>query len=443
MSLYCLKLADFITLPTWKSSYADIMKRFILLFALASPIVAFAEDGNWLDKIQVHGFASQGLIFTTDNNFYGESEHGSADMTELGLNASLQLSPKIRLAGQVISRHAGDMDNGSPRIDYALLDVNLISSTKGRFGAYLGRIKNPLGLYNETRDVAHTRQGIFSAQTIYFDRVRDLIISADGAQLYGEYFLPNGTLLVQGGVGYPIPDKNVEQATFGQDFQGELKGNKLAFIGRIMYEHDGGRWIVAASGATLDIDFEGTAADALGPFIPGLGHALSPLLGVNSGTIGIDYTIFSAQYNGEKWQVTGELAYEDVNFTDIGGLFSNADVKSYGYSLEANYKFTPKWETFLRREAFYLDKEDKYGTEFEAGSRQLNNTYSFIPVMPGHTRYSENWIMGLRWLVSPNWMARAEYQVNKGSIILSPVENNMANTTKDWDLFAISLSYRF
>jgi len=442
MILGCLKLVNRITLLDYKSSYSSFMKRLVLLFALTSPLIAFADEHNWLERIQVHGFASQGLIFTTDNNFYGDSEHGSAAMTELGLNASIQLSPKIRLAGQVISRNAGEMDNGSPHLDYALLDINLITSTKGRLGAYLGRIKNPLGLYNDTRDVAHTRQGIFTAQTIYFDKVRDLIMSADGAQLYGEYFLPNGTLLVQGGVGYPIPDDNVEQVYLGQDHQGKLDGNELAIVGRIMYEHDGGRWILAASGATLDIDFEGTAADALGPFIPGIGY-IPQLLGINSGTIGIDYTIFSAQYNSEKWQLTGELAYEDINFIDIGGLFSDADVKSYGYSLEANYKFTSKWETFIRREAFYLDKEDKYGKNFEAASKQLNNTYPFIPATPGHVRYSENWIMGMRWLISPNWMARAEYQVNKGATILSQAENDIANTTKDWDLFAISLSYRF
>jgi len=442
MILYCLKLAVYIRLLHDKNQCFNQIKRLLLLLTLISPVTVLAET-NWLDNLQIHGFTSQGLIFTTDNNFYGDSDHGSANMTELGLNASLQLSPKIRLAGQLISRNAGEMDNGSPHLDYALLDINFTSSSKGRFGTYLGRVKNPLGLYNETRDVAHTRQGIFTSQTIYFDKVRNLIISADGAQLYGEYFLPNGTLLIQGGAGYPIPDENVEEAYFGQDFEGELKGDNLAFLGRIMYEHDGGRWIVAASGATLEIDFEGTATDALGPFIPGFGYALSPLLGVNSGKIGIDYTIFSAQYNGEKWQLTGELAYEDIDYTDIGGLFSDVDVKSYGYSVEVNYKFTPKWEAFIRREAFYLDKEDKYGKDFESASQQLNSTYPFIPAIPGHSQYSENWILGSRWLISPRWMARVEYQMNKGAVTLSPSENDIANTTKDWDLFAISLSYRF
>jgi len=442
MNLYCLKLTVHITLLHAKNQCFNLIKQLLLLLTLISPVTVLAET-NWLDRLHIHGFASQGLIFTTDNNFYGDSDHGSANMTELGLNASLQLSPKIRLAGQVISRNSGEMDNGSPHLDYALLDINIISSSKGRFGAYLGRVKNPLGLYNETRDVAHTRQGIFTAQTIYFDKVRDLIISADGTQLYGEYFLPNGTILIQGGVGYPIPDENVEEAYLGQNFEGDLEGDNLAFVGRIMYEHDGGRWIVAASGATLEIDFEGTATDALGPFIPGFAYALSPLLGVNSGKIGIDYTIFSAQYNGEKWQLTGELAYEDIDYTDIGGLFSDVDVKSYGYSVEVNYKFTPKWEAFVRREAFYLNKEDKYGKDFESASQQLNSTYPFIPAIPSHSQYSENWIIGSRWLISPKWMARAEYQINKGAVTLSPSENNIANTTKDWDLFAISLSYRF
>ncbi len=409
------------------------MKNLLYLFLYISTIVSADENNSWLDSLQIHGFASQGLIFTTDNNFYGNSKHGSADFTELGINASLQLSPKIRIAGQVLSRQAGDMDNGSPRIDYALLDINLISSMKGRLGFYLGRIKNPLGLYNDTRDVAHTRQGVFTSQVIYFDKVRDLTMSADGLHFYGEYFLSNGTLLIQGGLGYPIPDNNVEITYLGQDWGGQLESNRPALIGRVIYEHNGGRWIFSASTASLELDFNATVADTA-----------IPVVGINSGTLEIDYSILSVQFNGEKWQFTSELAIQKTNFVGIGGLFTNAATKPLGFMIEANYKLSPQWQVYLRNELFYLDQDDKYGRKFTSQLQALSDSFGgAIPVLPSHSRYSKNWVLGSRWDINKNLIARADYHINEGTAYLSATENNITTAKRDWNMLAVSLSYRF
>ncbi|NOQ93392.1 MAG: hypothetical protein GQ547_02020 [Methylophaga sp.] len=408
------------------------MRYILCLLFFVSITVSADDDGQWLDSLQLHGFASQGLVFTTDNNFYGDSEHGSAAFTELGINASLQLSSKFRVAGQLLSRHAGDMDNGSPRLDYALLDINLISSMKGRLGLYLGRIKNPLGLYNDTRDIAHTRQGVFTSQVIYFDKVRDLTMSADGVHLYGEYILDKGTLLIQAGLGYPIPDENVEITYLGQNWAGSLESNRPAMVGRVMYEHDGGRWIFALSGASLELDFNAGAADAI------------PIVGVNSGTLEIDYSVLSAQFNGEKWQFTSELAIQKASYIGIGGLFSDADTKPLGFMVEANYKWSPRWQTYIRNELFYLDREDKSGSEFNKQLQALSDSLGgALPVLPAHTRYSRSWIIGTRWDFNKNLMVRADYHFNKGTAYISAAENDMTSVKENWDMFALSLSYRF
>lgn len=415
--------------------------RYLSLFLLLSFISqSYADQHNgWFKRLQIHGFASQGLIFTTDNNFYGDSDHGSADFTELGVNASFQLAPRIRVAGQLLSRHAGEMDNGSPRIDYALLDFNLMTLEQGRFGAYLGRIKNPIGLYNETRDVAHTRQGVFSQQAIYFDKVRDLTMSSDGLQFYGEYFLPNGTILIQAGAGHPIPDKNVEYTYMGQDWAGELETDELALIGRVMYEHNGGRWIFSASGASLELDFDHKVADSQLPFI-----------GITSGQIEIDYSVLSAQYNGEKWQFTSEVAIQDVEYVGIGGLFQDASNEPIAYTFEANYKFTPQWQAFVRREIFYLDKDDKSGRKSQQQNQAASDFISGatgglinVPVNPAHSYYSKSWVMGGRWDITKSLMARAEYHWFDGTAIISSRENDMSSAKRDWDMLAVSLSYRF
>jgi hypothetical protein len=404
----------------------NTMKYLSLLLILATTNALAELNTDWLERIKIHGFATQGLIFTTDNNFYGHSDNGSAALTELGVNANAQIFPKVRLAGQLLSRRAGNMDDGSLRVDYALADINLIASSQGNLGIYLGRIKSPLGLYNETRDIGHTRASVFTQQAIYFDKVRNLTMSADGVQLYGQYFLPNGTLLMQAGIGFALPDDNVEQTYLGQDWAGELKANKRALVGRIMYEHDGGRWVYALSGASLELDFEAGANDPL-----------------NSGKLNIDYTILSTQFNGEKWQLTAEGAIQRSNFVGISPIYM--DVKPLSFTFEAKYRFTPKWQAFVRSETFYLDKEDKYGRSATQNLQQLSdNLYGGqLAVPPAYNRYSQAWIFGGRWDINNNLMAAADYHIIKGGAILSGMDNDMNETKKYWDMFAVSLSYRF
>jgi hypothetical protein len=48
---------------------------------------------------------------------------------------------------------AGDMYDGTPALDYALVDLTLAETDSHSLGLRLGRLKNPFGLYNETRDV--------------------------------------------------------------------------------------------------------------------------------------------------------------------------------------------------------------------------------------------------------------------------------------------------
>ena len=93
---------------------------------MLSSRLAVAEFGL-PNGLQLHGFASQGAVQTSSNRFYGNSPETSLDFTEIGLNASWRLSPRLLLAGQVLSRRAGDMSDGLPEIDFALVDINLLT----------------------------------------------------------------------------------------------------------------------------------------------------------------------------------------------------------------------------------------------------------------------------------------------------------------------------
>ncbi|MGB5671561.1 MAG: hypothetical protein WBM71_13535, partial [Sedimenticolaceae bacterium] len=205
-----------------------------LRMLLALPLAMGLQSSYALDlgqNLQVHGFLTQGYVKTTDNRFFGDSDskNGSFDYTELGVNASFRATPSILLAGQLLSRRAGDMYDGSPTVDFALVDWNISTSQDSDYGILVGRIKNPLGFYNETRDVAFTRPSIFLPQQVYFDKVRNLVLSSDGGQIHGEFYKPSGYWRVNFGIGSNTVDENVEFSYLGNDFGGDLKPKGVSY----------------------------------------------------------------------------------------------------------------------------------------------------------------------------------------------------------------------
>src|SRR5690349_19255564 len=119
----------------------------------------FAISAHAIDY-QVHGYAAQGFVLSQHNDFFGDSTDGSFNYYEAGINAGVQVSPKLLLAAQAAVRDAGISDDGSVRLDYALADYRLFSEATTQAGLRAGKVKNALGFYNETRDVVFTRPSI-------------------------------------------------------------------------------------------------------------------------------------------------------------------------------------------------------------------------------------------------------------------------------------------
>ncbi len=136
----------------------------VVLLAVA-PAVA-EEQGVWPENLQLHGFLSQGYVKTSDNRFFGDSDEGSWDFREIGANLSYQPMPNLLFAGQLLSRTAGELYDGSVRLDYGLVDFTAVMEADRRLGVCVGRLKNPLGFYSDTRDVPFTRPSVFLPQSI-------------------------------------------------------------------------------------------------------------------------------------------------------------------------------------------------------------------------------------------------------------------------------------
>lgn len=371
------------------------------------------------ESLQIHGFASQGFIVTSDNNFFGDSEDGgSFDFRELGLNASLRPLPNLQLSAQILSRTAGEGNGGDIRLDYGFADYSFVTNETNSLGVRLGRIKNPLGLYNDTRDVPFTRPTILLPESIYFDRTRNLALAADGTQFYGEHRSDIGGFLFQLGAVYPkTDDRETELAFLGGDRLGKLNAD-LSYIGRIMYERDGGRFRLGLSGAQVNIGYDPAA-----PFPADF----------RAGSIRFSPLIFSVQYNTERWSLTSEYALRHFEFKDFGISALNLDFYGESYYLQGTYRFNPKWEAVLRYDVLYTDKADRDGSNFASATGR-----------PAHNRFAKDWTVGLRWNITPSIMLRGEYHRVNGTAWLPLLDNpNPSESTQHWDLFAMLVSYRF
>ncbi len=285
-----------------RSRFSALIRGSSLLFCgmtVFAPSVHGVELGEGL---QVHGFISQGMSLTSDNNFGGDSDSGPAwDLREVGANLSWRPTPDWLISGQALARWAGETDDGDPRLDYGFVDRTLLADGETQVGVRLGKLKNPLGFYNTTRDVAHTRPGIIMPQSIYMDRGRNFWLVASGLSLYGNREHANNAVSWQIGAFEPeVDDSDLNYLMLGRDFGGEFHG-RSSWLGQIMYEREGGLWRAGLSLGELAIKYRPGVVD---PF--------------NAGHTDLSTWVLSLEHNSENWSVTAEYGQTKVRSREYG-----------------------------------------------------------------------------------------------------------------------------
>lgn len=365
---------------------------------------------------QVHGFVSQAYLLTNQNDMFGNSDDGgSFDYREMALNASWRMTPSFTVAAQGLSRWAGEGEDGTPSLDYAFADLRVLSTEDSTVGVRAGRLLTPLGLHNEVRDRAFLRPGILIPQSIYFDRTRDLAISGDGGFVYAEHRSPKGTVSFDLEFGWPRDlNEEVEYGLFGRDAPGEME-TRFSWIGRVAYASLGNTFRLALSGGRVRTQYNPAG---VGDPIP-------------DGTLKFAPLIFSAELRPGLWTLTGEYALRFFNVSGFGPPTNEYTGESF-YVQIARRVFED-WEGFVRFDVLYQDRADRSGDEFESETG-----------VPAHTRFARDWTLGLRWDITPSWMARAEYHRIDGTGWIPRVDNpDVFDLKRHWNLFTLLLSYRF
>lgn len=380
--------------------------------------LAWAGPAYTLDlgeSVQVHGFLSQAAAISDHNNLGGKSSDGVAfDLRELGGNISWRPDPDWLLSAQVLMRWAGKTDDGDLRLDYAFIDRTLTFG-EDQVGVQLGKIKNPYGLYNTTRDVAHTRPGILMPQSIYWDRIRDFVLAAPGVSVYGEHKRSTAGLSWQASILEPeVENTEVEYVTFLQDMPGRLRG-KTSWLGQAMLELDHDRWRMGLS-----------MGEMVMRYAPG-----SPDFWL-AGTTRFRPVVLSLEHNREAWSFAAEYAETSVRSRDYGPFFLFPGNTAQAYYLQATWRFKPRWQSFARYDALYVSKSDRKGRQF-----QINTT------LPAHLVYAEDYTLGVRYDPDRNWSLSMEVHRVQGAASLARMDHLPALPDKDWHLLLLQAAYRF
>ena len=161
----------------------------VLALVGVSAGVAHGQDiGNWTTftlfgkQFQIHGFLSEGFIYSNDNNWLTmNTSKGSFAMTDGGLNISTRLTDKLRIGAQVYDRNFGQLGHWQPELDWGYAYYKFTDW----FGLRGGKVKTTLGLYNDTQDQDFLRVFALLPQSVYPTDLRDSTIAHTGGDVYG------------------------------------------------------------------------------------------------------------------------------------------------------------------------------------------------------------------------------------------------------------------
>jgi hypothetical protein len=133
--------------------------------------------------VQIHSFGSQGFAYSNHNNYLTmKTSRGSFAMTDIGVNASVELADKLHVGAQVYDRDFGNLGRWHPELDWLVVDYRF----KDWLGFRAGAVKTVFGLSNDSQDVDALHTFALLPQSVYPTDLRDATLNHWGGDLYGE-----------------------------------------------------------------------------------------------------------------------------------------------------------------------------------------------------------------------------------------------------------------
>jgi hypothetical protein len=351
-----------------------------IAFASMRPCGGVLASAQSMDdlNLQVHGYATQGFVYSTNNNWdTTSSTDGSAAWTEAVVNLTVQPQSRLRVGVQARYFLLGNYGN-SITLDWAQADYK----ASDKFGFRVGKVKTPMGLLNESQDIDPAQLWVLLPQSVYPIASRNSLLSHYGGVAYGRLPLGEklGTLEYRGfggqriigaddGFVQPFKDQGI---TVPNGFTGPLSGGTL-------------RWNTPVQGLTV-----GATRDVERLSAAIYSHSMPGTLTVPA----LENSYFFGRYEHNKLMVAGEynrvILNSDIQFAGIPAILVRYDVR--GFYAMASYRLSDKLTGGLY-----------YGSMINLQ----------LPVSSG--RYQRDWALCARYDFNPFLYAKIEQHIIDGT----------------------------
>ncbi len=397
---------------------------------LKSQSMGYDDDSDsGFGTIDIHGFVSQGFMQSDRNNYLTlNTEKGSFQYNDLGLNFSTALSDKLRLGTQFYSRDLGTLGNNQIEVDWAFADYRW----KDSLGLRFGKIKSSQGLYNETRDYDMLRTFALLPQAIYNEINRGTEIAIHGLGLYGDTALGRaGGLSYQAQFGQRSIPNDGGYALFLENALGNLDDIQFdedyAYASSLIWDTplDGLRLGISRGSQSFDVNYSNRNA-MFGGFIPAGTAMLSTIDDMVVHVLSAEYThnnlILAAEYITSRGDVT-----TGTTTTTLSQTMLDSD----GAYLSASYRLNDRCEVGTYFSSAHSDPSDRDGSDYEAAGTG-----------PSWTRYQRDLAVCTRVDLTENWILKIEGHKMRGTRDLMAM-HNPSGANPDWLLFIVKTSLSF
>jgi len=439
----------------------SVMSMSIIQFSWAYDMV------ESLSGVQLHGFISQGFVFSKTHNFlFDDMDHGSFEFNELGVTVSKQINDNLHLGIQFFSRDQGDIGNNDLVVDWAYADYHPLDA----LGVRVGKLKMPLGLYNETRDIDILRTCIFLPQSAYLEYYRDVLSGLHGVGLYGSfpfdwgsditYGIQTGTLKIdkKGGVTTLLSNEaNIDRNPV-MDIDSHNVDN--CYNGIIIFSPSPGLRFASSFirtstkiDGTLNRDFARIFAKEYAYaqlYYKGLIDPETALQDhIEKGTLAmfagfplkaeVDNVLaymHSIEYNIDRLSVMFEYYHYTYNiFIAVPETLTLFDDNFFteGYYTNIVYRFNDFWETGLYYSCLYDNGWDKSGDRFAKKGEKRYQTFL------------KDLSLSLRFDLNQNWTFKIENHWMDGTAFLMHINNpeKHLDLGRYWHMFAAKMTFHF
>jgi hypothetical protein len=423
---------------------ARVMKSFIVILVLLLALPALGQGLS--DRVEIHGFVSQGYMQTTENNFLMKSEDGSFEFLESAVNFYFRLGNKLTGGIQLGAYDFGRDGNNWFNLDWGFLDYHW----KDALGIRVGKIRWAYGLYNKGQDFEAGRTSIFQPQSIYAREIRELLLAYQGFGLYGnipmgplgdlDHEFKLGTITVPnptGGVVYRYANLFGMYGAMEVAFQLGMAGllppgaevawrvNNTCVDSKFM---KGGAiiWNTPLPGLRLGVTYDYMEFNLLSDLafdVVMQGAVVQTMLGELDMLVKNAVYVLSAEYMLGNLVLTGEYIHKDVDF-------AGTIQKNTGYYGQATYRFADWFELGVYYDTYYPDAEDKEGANQTAMG------------LPDYLAWHKDICATLRFDFTTNWLLKLEMHKIDGVARLYPLDNPNG-MEQNWMLFAAKTSFNF